>query len=137
MCFNLRNNYIILSVAIYIVEYKQYKIHVKYHNVIFMNQHSSKFKFWIPKEFMKIFNNTFGNKFNNLKDFKKNTIKLDDCFSELNINLKIHYIHSIQNDYMFAKSREFISDKSLMENIQYNNIQKKYIKAILINYGQD
>ena len=44
---------------------------------------------------MKIFNNISKNKFNNLEQLKKNIIKIDDCFWNLNANFKDHYIQSI------------------------------------------
>ena len=44
---------------------------------------------------MKIFNNMSKNKFDNLKQLKKNTIGIDDCFWTLNVNFKNYCIHSM------------------------------------------
>ena len=44
---------------------------------------------------MKIFNNISKNKFNNLKQLKKNIIEIDNYVWNLNANFKSHHIHSI------------------------------------------
>ena len=86
-----------------------------------MDLYISRFKFQMHKRFIKEFNNMSKNKFNNLKQFKKNIIKIDNCFWNLNMDFKGYCIHLIQKSYTFARSNKLTNYKNSMENIQYNS----------------
>ena len=72
-----------------------------------------------------MFNNMSKNEFNNLKQFKKNIIKINDGFWNLNMDFKNHCIHSTQKNYVFSKNCKFVNYKNSIKNLQYNNIYRK------------
>ena len=87
-----------------------------------MEQIINRLKFKIPKKFMQMLNNIISNNFNTFNKPQYNVIKIDDCFWNLNINLKKYCILLIHGNHIFAESCEFIDYKNSMEDVQYNNM---------------
>ena len=107
----------ILFVLIYITKLKHYKTCNEYNSILFMDLYTSRFKFQIHEKFMKILNNIFENKFNNLKQFQKNNIGVDNYFWNLNTNLKTHCICSILKNHTFPKNCGFVNCKNPLKNV--------------------
>ena len=118
--------------AKYTAQFKFYVDHISYNDIALMDQFYNGFKLDLRKKLAKMLNNIFSNNFFSLVNLKQNIIKMDQCFWDLNTNFQDRYIISTHGHYMHMGSYNPVNYGKLMEDVQYNNMQKKnYTTTIL------